>query len=50
MEDCIDVYYKFYTDKEKGKYMYLDTLIIRGVDNRHKGLGTKTLNKLIDMK
>ena len=49
MEDCIDIYYKFYEDNEKDKYMYLDTLIIRGVENRYKGLGTKTLNELIEL-
>lgn len=49
MEDCIDIHYRFYRDKQKGKYMYLDTLIIRGVNNRYKGLGTKTLNRLIEL-
>jgi len=44
MEDCIDVYYKFYQDKHKDIFMYLDTLIISGISNRYKGLGTKTLN------
>ena len=49
MEDYLDVYYKFYRDKHKNIFMYLDTLIIRGIDNRYKGLGTKTLNELIKL-
>lgn len=45
--DFIDVYYFYCLDSNKDKWMKLDTLIIRGVDNRHKGYGTEILNEII---
>jgi predicted GNAT family N-acyltransferase len=45
--DFIDAYYFYFQDTNKDKWMKLDTLIIRGIDNRHKGYGTEMLNEII---
>lgn len=47
--DFIDVYYYYRLDSNKLKWMELNTLIIRGVNNRHKGYGTEILKELINI-
>lgn len=43
----VDLYYTVLVDSDNVKYLDLNTLIIRGVANRYKGVGTQVLNYIL---